>query len=152
MTAIGDASISTNTGDVLLQNVLYVQHLNVNLLSTNSLTDEGARVTLDSTGGQIHLANGMLLKISKNCEQGLLEFQGNTWKENAMITSTSLFEGVDDDFEHIENKPQISEQQLWHEHLGHPGRDKTRAIINHLKGNHPVSLNPNATLTCEQCI
>ena len=42
VTAIGDASISTNTRDVLLQNVLYVQHLNVNLLSTNSLTDEGA--------------------------------------------------------------------------------------------------------------
>ncbi|SOV08787.1 uncharacterized protein UDID_17732 [Ustilago sp. UG-2017a] len=67
-TAIGDASISTNTGDVLLQNVLYVQRLNVNLLSTNSLTDEGARVILDSTGGQIYLANGMLLKMTKNRE------------------------------------------------------------------------------------
>ena len=67
-TAIGDASISTNTGDVLLQNVLYVQHLNVNLLSTNSLADEGARVILDSTGGQIYLANGMLLKMTKNRE------------------------------------------------------------------------------------
>ena len=73
-TAIGDASISTNTGDIFLQNVLYVQHLNVNLLSTNSLTNEGARVTLDSTGGQIYLANGMLLKMIKNHEQGLLEF------------------------------------------------------------------------------
>ena len=42
VTAIGDANISTNHGDVFLQNVLYVQHLNANLLSTNSLTDEGA--------------------------------------------------------------------------------------------------------------
>ncbi|SYW81934.1 uncharacterized protein UHO2_00421 [Ustilago hordei] len=62
-TAIGDASISTNTGDIFLQNVF------------------------------------MLLKMIKNREQGLLEFQGNTWQENTMITSTSLFEGVDDDFE-----------------------------------------------------
>ncbi|SOV01865.1 uncharacterized protein UDID_18825 [Ustilago sp. UG-2017a] len=151
-TAIGDASISTNTGDVLLQNVLYVQRLNVNLLSTNSLTDEGARVILDSTGGQIYLANGMLLKMTKNRERGLLEFRGDTWQENTMITSASLFEGVDEDFERIENKVKISEQQLWHEHLGHLGRDKTRAIINHLKGDHPANLNPNAALTCEHCI
>ncbi|SOV06222.1 uncharacterized protein UDID_19483 [Ustilago sp. UG-2017a] len=146
-TAIGDASISTNTRDVLLQNVLYVQHLNVNLLSTNSLTDEGARVILDSTGGQIYLANGMLLKMTKNCKRGVLEFRGDTWQENTMITSASLFEGVDEDFECIENKVKISEQQLWHERLGHPGRDKTRAIINHLKGDHPANLNPNAALT-----
>ncbi|SOV03025.1 uncharacterized protein UDID_18314 [Ustilago sp. UG-2017a] len=151
-TAIGDASISTNTGDVLLQNVLYVQHLNVNLLSTNSLTDEGARVILDSTGGQIYLANGMLLKMTKNRKRGLLEFRGDTWQENAMITSASLLEGVDEDFECIENKVKISKQQLWHERLGHPGRDKTRAIINHLKGDHPANLNPNAALTCEHCI
>ncbi|SOV03879.1 uncharacterized protein UDID_19349 [Ustilago sp. UG-2017a] len=115
-TAIGDASISTNTGDVLLQNVF------------------------------------MLLKMTKNREQGLLEFRGDTWQENTMITSASLFEGVDEDFEHIENKVKISKQQLWHEHLGHPGRDKTRAIINHLKGDHPANLNPNAALTCEHCI
>ncbi|SOV08316.1 uncharacterized protein UDID_17350 [Ustilago sp. UG-2017a] len=142
-TAIGDASISTNTRDVLLQNVLYVQHLNVNLLSTNSLTDEGARVILDSTGGQIYLANGMFITNRP---------YGDTWQENTMITSASLFEGVDEDFERIENKVKISEQQLWHEHLGHPGRDKTRAIINHLKGDHPANLNPNAALTCEHCI
>ena len=73
-TAIGDASISKSHGDVFLQNVLYVQHLNVNLLSTNSLTDEGAQVMLDSTRGQIHLANGMLLKMTKNHKQRLLEF------------------------------------------------------------------------------
>ena len=60
-TAIGDVNVLTNYGDVLLQNVLYVKNLNVNLMSTNSLTDEGARVTLDLTGRQIHLANGMLL-------------------------------------------------------------------------------------------
>ena len=53
--AIGDASISTDYGEISLQNVLYVKHLNVNLLSTNSLTDEGARVILDTTGGQIFL-------------------------------------------------------------------------------------------------
>lgn len=39
-TAVGDASISTEYRDVLLQNVLYVRNLNVNLLSTNSLMDE----------------------------------------------------------------------------------------------------------------
>lgn len=40
--AIGDASISTDYGEISLQNVLYVKHLNVNLLSTNSLMCEGA--------------------------------------------------------------------------------------------------------------
>ena len=40
--AIGDLYISTAHGETLLQNVLYVKNLNVNLLSTNSLTDEGA--------------------------------------------------------------------------------------------------------------
>ncbi|SOV06649.1 uncharacterized protein UDID_17556 [Ustilago sp. UG-2017a] len=69
-----------------------------------------------------------------------------------MITSASLFEGIDEDFERIENKVKISEQQLWHERLGHPGQDKTRAIINHLKGDHPANLNPNTALTCEHCI
>lgn len=73
-TAVGDVNISTEHGDVFLQNVLYVRNLNVNLLSTNSLMDEGARVTLDIVSGQIHLANGMLLKIAKDCERGLLEF------------------------------------------------------------------------------
>ena len=72
--AIGDASISTDYGEISLQNVLYVKHLNVNLLSMNSLMDEGAQVTLDATGGQIVLTNGMTLKIAKNREQGLLEF------------------------------------------------------------------------------
>ena len=41
-TAVGDVSIATEHGDVYLQNVLYVKRLNVNLLSTNPLTDEGA--------------------------------------------------------------------------------------------------------------
>ena len=74
-TAVGDTNIATEHGDVYLQNVLYVRKLNINLLSTNSLTDEGARMTLDPTGGQIHLANGMLLKIAKDRERGLLEFE-----------------------------------------------------------------------------
>ncbi|SYW82245.1 uncharacterized protein UHO2_00730 [Ustilago hordei] len=124
--AIGDASISTDYGEISLQNVLYVKHLNVNLLSTNSLTDEGARVILDTTGGQIFLTNGMTLKIAKNRERGLLEFRGNTWQESAMATSAPLFEGVDEEFEHIKNEPKVSKQQLWHEHLGHPGRDKAK--------------------------
>ncbi|SAM68068.1 related to retrotransposon protein [Ustilago bromivora] len=123
-TAVGDASISTKYGDVLLQNVLYVRNLNVNLLSTNSLTDEGARVILDNTGGQIHLADGTLFKISKSDECGLLEFQGETWQEAAMTTSTQPFEGVDERFKLTEKKPRTSTKQLWHEHLGHPGQDK----------------------------
>ena len=72
-TAVGDISISTEYGEILRQNVLYVHNLNINLLSTNSLTDKGACVTLDPKGGQIHLADGMLLKIVKNHKSGLLE-------------------------------------------------------------------------------
>ncbi|SOV06480.1 uncharacterized protein UDID_17482 [Ustilago sp. UG-2017a] len=78
-TAVGDVSISTEYGEILLQNVLYVHSLNINLLSTNSLTDEGAHVTLDPKGGQIHLADGTLLKIVKNHKSGLLETRGDTW-------------------------------------------------------------------------
>ncbi|SYW77171.1 uncharacterized protein UHO2_06467 [Ustilago hordei] len=78
-TAVGDINISTAHGDVFLQNVLYVRNLNVNLLSTNSLMDEGAQVILDHMGGQIYLANGTLLKISKDHDHGLLELQGDTW-------------------------------------------------------------------------
>ncbi|SYW83870.1 uncharacterized protein UHO2_03098 [Ustilago hordei] len=150
--AIGDASISTDYGEISLQNVLYVKHLNVNLLSTNSLMDEGAQVILDTTGSQIFLTNSMTLKIAKNCEQGLLEFRGDTWQESAMATSTPLFEGIDEEFEHIENELKVSKQQLWHEHLGHPGRDKAKAITSKLKDKHTMELDPNTALTCEQCI
>ncbi|SYW86587.1 uncharacterized protein UHO2_04084 [Ustilago hordei] len=150
--AIGDASISTDYREISLQNVLYVKHLNVNLLSTNSLTDEGARVILDTTGGQIFLTNGMTLKIAKNRERGLLEFRGDTWQESAMATSAPLFEGVDEEFEHIKNEPKVSKQQLWHERLGHPGRDKAKVITSKLKDKHTMKLDPNTTLTCEQCI
>ncbi|SOV06118.1 uncharacterized protein UDID_19409 [Ustilago sp. UG-2017a] len=100
-TAVGDVSISTRCGEVLLHNVLYVHNLNVNLLSTNTLTDEVARVTLDLRGGQIHLANGTLLKIAKNHERGLLEL---------------------------------------------------REIIEKLKGEPVVALDPNTALTCELCM
>ena len=151
-TAVGDVSIATEYGDVYLQNVLYVKRLNVNLLSTNSLTDEGARVTLDPTGGQIHLANGMLLKVAKDREHGLLEFRGDTWRQSAMTISTPLFEGVDEEFELANRRPKISTKQLWHERLGHPGRDKSRAIIDKLKGEPVIALDPDTALTCEQCI
>ncbi|SOV08507.1 uncharacterized protein UDID_17414 [Ustilago sp. UG-2017a] len=151
-TAVGDVSIATEYGDVYLQNVLYVKRLNVNLLSTNSLTDEGARVTLDPTGGQIHLAKGMLLRIAKDRERGLLEFRGDTWRQSAMTISTPLFEGVDEEFELANRRPKISTKQLWHERLGHPGRDKSRAIVDKLKGEPVIALDPDTALTCEQCI
>ena len=82
-TAVGDVNILTKHRDVSLQNVLYVRILNVNLLSTNSLMDEGAQVILDHTGGIIHLVNGTSLKVSKSNEWGLLEFPGNTWCHGA---------------------------------------------------------------------
>ncbi|SOV01642.1 uncharacterized protein UDID_18154 [Ustilago sp. UG-2017a] len=151
-TAVGDTNIATEHGDVYLQNVLYVKRLNINLLSTNSLTDEGARVTLDPTGGQIHLANGMLLKIAKDRERGLLEFRGDTWRQSAMTTSTPLFEGVDEEFELADRRPKISTRQLWHKRLGHPGRDKSRAIVDKLKGEPVAALDPDTALICEQCI
>ncbi|SPC62924.1 uncharacterized protein UHOD_11880 [Ustilago sp. UG-2017b] len=94
----------------------------------------------------------MTLKIAKNRERGLLEFRGNTWQESAMATSSPLFEGVDEEFEHIKNEPKVSKQQLWHERLGHPGRDKAKAITSKLKDKHTMELDPNTTLTCEQCI
>ncbi|CCF50253.1 hypothetical protein NDA11_000327 [Ustilago hordei] len=100
----------------------------------------------------IHLANGMLLKIAKDHEWGLLEFQGKTWQENAMIMTMSLFGGVGDELEQIKSNTGASKQQLWHECLGHPGQDKTRAIINKLKGNHVVELDPEMAPTCEHCI
>ncbi|SYW73942.1 uncharacterized protein UHO2_00807 [Ustilago hordei] len=81
--------------------------------------------------------------MTKDCKQGLLEFQGDTWQENVMITSTSLLEDVDEDFEQTESRAEISKQQLWHEHLGHPGQDKTRAINNLLKGDNIAKLNPD---------
>ncbi|SAM70236.1 related to retrotransposon protein [Ustilago bromivora] len=151
-TAVGDVNISIEYGDVLLQNVLYVRNLNVNLLSTNSFTDEGAQVTLDQSGGQIHLANGTSLKISKNSECGLLEFKGDTWQESAMTASTQPFEGIDEEFELTEKKPETSTQQLWHEHLGHPGRDKARAIIKKLGNKLMTEVDPDTALTCKQCI
>ncbi|SAM80015.1 related to retrotransposon protein [Ustilago bromivora] len=151
-TAIGDISVSTDYGDIPLQNVLYVKNLKVNLLSTNSLMDEGAQVILDTTSRQIYLANGMILKVAKNREQGLLEFQGDTWQESAMITSTPLLDSVDEEFEQSKSELKISKQQLWHEHFGHPGRDKSKAITDKLKGKPIVELDPDIALTCEQCI
>ncbi|SOV02022.1 uncharacterized protein UDID_18936 [Ustilago sp. UG-2017a] len=152
VTAVGDVSISTRCGEVLLHNVLYVHNLNVNLLSTNTLMDEGACVTLDLRGGQIHLANGMLLKIAKNRKRGLLEVRGDTWRQGAMAASTPLFEGVDEEFEPAKQRVKFSTKQLWHERLGHPGRDKLRLIIEKLKGEPVVALDPNTALTCEPCM
>ncbi|SAM76251.1 uncharacterized protein UBRO_20518 [Ustilago bromivora] len=114
--------------------------------------DEGAHVTLDLTGRQIHLANGILLKMTKNCEQGLLEFRGNTWRESTMTASAPLLEGVDEEFEQTKSKLDISKQQIWHKRLGHPGRAKSRAILHKLEGEHIVDLDPDTALTCEQCI
>ncbi|CCF48445.1 uncharacterized protein UHOR_13182 [Ustilago hordei] len=94
----------------------------------------------------------MLLKITKNRERGLLELRGDTWLESAMITSIPLLEGVDEELEQTESKTNVSKQQLWHECLGHPGQDKTRAIINKLKDKHTVDMDPDTALTCEQCI
>ncbi|KAJ1583661.1 hypothetical protein NDA15_005642 [Ustilago hordei] len=151
-TAVGDVSITTKYGDILLQNILYVKNLNINLLSTMSLTDEGAQVTLDHTGSQIHLANGIILKISKNSKCGLLEFQGDTWQENAMTVSTQPLEGVSKEFEPIVEKHGTSTQQLWHEHLGHPGRDKAKAITKRIGNDPTMQMDPDTALTCEQCI
>ncbi|KAJ1039877.1 hypothetical protein NDA11_002974 [Ustilago hordei] len=129
------------------QNVLYVKNLNVNLLSTNSLTDEGAQVTLDHAGGQIHLANGTLLKISKNSKCGLLELQSDTWQESAMMTSAQPFEGVDEELEPTVKKRVISTEQLWHKHLGHPGQDKAKAIIKRIGNNIITDMDPDTALT-----
>ncbi|SOV06659.1 uncharacterized protein UDID_17560 [Ustilago sp. UG-2017a] len=94
----------------------------------------------------------MTLKIAKNHKRGLLEFRGDTWQESAMATSAPLFEGVDEEFEHIKNEPKVSKQRLWHEHPGHPGRDKTKAITSKLKDKYTMKLDPNTALTCEQCL
>ena len=69
-----------------------------------------------------------------------------------MITTTSLFEGVGDELEQIKSKTGALKQQLWHEHLGHPGQDKMKAIINKLKGNNVVELDPETAPACEHCV
>ncbi|SPC61042.1 uncharacterized protein UHOD_11226 [Ustilago sp. UG-2017b] len=69
-----------------------------------------------------------------------------------MTISTLLFEGVDEEFELANRRPKISTKQLWHERLGHPGRDKSRAIVDKLKGESIIALDPDTALTCEQCI
>ncbi|CCF49740.1 conserved uncharacterized protein (C-terminal fragment), partial [Ustilago hordei] len=117
-----------------------------------ALTDKGAPVILDHASGQIHLVNGTSLKVSKNSKHGLLELQSEVWQESAMTTSAQPFEGVDKEFEPIVKKHTISTQQLWHECLGHPGRDKAKAIIKKIGGNIQKDLDPDTALTCEQCI
>ncbi|CCF47962.1 hypothetical protein NDA11_001609 [Ustilago hordei] len=151
-TAIGDINILTKYGDISLHDVLYVRNLNINLLLTNSLMDKGAQVTLDITGGQIHLANGISLKLTKNCKQGLLKFRGDLWSGSAMTATTQLFKGVDDEFKQSEKKSRIHTQQLWHKRLGHPGRDKSKVIMKSLGGECAKGLDPDTALTCEQCV
>lgn len=75
-----------------------------------------------------------------------------TLQESAMTTSTQPFEGVNEGFELNNKEPKISTQQLWHEHLGHPGRDNANIIIKKLGGELVADLNPNTALTCEECI
>ncbi|SYW81640.1 uncharacterized protein UHO2_00163 [Ustilago hordei] len=69
-----------------------------------------------------------------------------------MTASTLLLEGVDEEFGLAEWKTKVSTKQLWHEQLGHPGQDKSRAIINKLRGEPVEALDPNTALTCEPCI
>ncbi len=151
--AIGNVHISTNTAEVVLKDVLYVPGLNVKLLSTNSLTDEGARVILDSEGGKIHLQTGYTLRVTKNRAKGLLEFRGEAWRQShAMAGSAELFEGVDLEFEDVKPAGKPSIQQIWHERLGHPGRDKTRKLIELLGKKSDIKLDPSTPLECSGCV
>ncbi|KAJ1586714.1 hypothetical protein NDA11_004556 [Ustilago hordei] len=97
---------------------------------------------LDS-GVSYHMVNDHM----KDRKHGLLEFRGNTWQQSTMTTSTPLFEGIDEEFELVNQRQKISTRQLWHEHLGHPGRDKSRVIIDKLKGEPVAALDPDTALT-----
>lgn len=107
-----DAHVQTDIGGIHLTNVLYVPDLNINLFSTNQATDERARVTLDREGGQIHLADGIPLRMVKNRKRGLLEFRGETWKEHALIASPDLFMGVAENFASAEGKRTLTATEL----------------------------------------
>ncbi|KAJ1591495.1 hypothetical protein NDA12_000191 [Ustilago hordei] len=54
---------------------------------------------------------------------------------------------IDEEFELVNQRQKISTRQLWHEHLGHPGRDKSRVIIDKLKGEPVAALDPDTALT-----
>ena len=107
---------------------------------------------MDHAGRQIHMANRTSFKVSKNSKHGLLELQSEAWKENTMTTSAQLLNDVDEEFEPITKRTTLSIQQLWHEHLGHPGRDKAKSIIKKMGSTTQMDMDPDTALTCEQCI
>ena len=115
-------------------------------------TDEGARVTLDREGGQIYLADGIPLRMVKNRKRRLFEFQGETWKEHALVASPDLFMGVEENFASAERKPKLTATELWHERLGHPGRDKTRKLLQLLKNERDIKLDAETPTNCAGCI
>ena len=48
----------------------------------------------------------------KNRKRRLFEFQGETWKEHALVASPDLFMGVEENFASAERKPKLTATEL----------------------------------------
>lgn len=151
-TAIGDAYISIDGVEIKLSNALYVPEASANLMSTLVLTNEGARVIMDYDGATVILTDGGQVYLRKNKNRTLIEFEPAR-TEGCRIAKHPpfLYDGINEELgAEISKTPSV--EQLWHERLGHPGRDKTRKLQEKLLENKEIKLNPNDATRCHECI
>lgn len=166
--AMGDADFNIGAAQVRLKDVLYVPDLNVKLLSTIALTDEGARVLLEHEGGKIFFPDGALLRARINRKKNWLEVREGSGPEDVSALQVTSLEQDFEDFRKLQNLELFegvpaqlpdrvpsrnkSEERLWHERLGHPGRDKARALMEKFKSVPDFKINPDESLECHDCL
>jgi hypothetical protein len=121
------ASIPTSTSPLALRNVLVTPSLTKNLVSVRSLThDNAVSVKFDPYGFCIKDFHTCQVKLRCNSNGDLYPLQPLT-HQALHATAASV--------------------DLWHQQLGHPGRDQLAAALR----SFPFSCTKSATHTCRAC-
>ncbi|CCF54874.1 uncharacterized protein UHO2_02201 [Ustilago hordei] len=103
---------------------------------------------LDS-GASFHMANDYSIIINPKTCQKCVFTAGSEILEATAVGDVNISTEHGDIF--LQNILTFI-QQLWHEHLGHPGQDKARVIVKKLADQMTMEMDPDTALTCEQCI
>lgn len=114
---VGKALVAFKNGSITLDGVLYVPDLKCNIVSVFQLTQTGARVTFEKEEALIKMESGFKFQGSYNRNKGTIELFVVNHLDSAAAVERA----------HKLNQAQ-KERKLWHERLGHPGRDKTNLL------------------------
>ncbi|SNX81731.1 related to retrotransposon protein [Melanopsichium pennsylvanicum] len=116
------------------------------------MKESGARVIFENSGGKIYFPDGVIIGVKENVERNWLEIRTNQRENYGLHQTEELFECLPEKMQIREPSRKVSKEHLWHERLGHPGRDKARAIIKRFSESSEVKLDPEDSLDCHECI